>query len=92
MPVVVFEHHLKEFEPWFELFSSNPPPEVGRWRLVRGMDDPNRVHVVGEVDASEVEDVKSLFETGKMKDVIAQANELSTTPITMTWLDDVKPG
>ena len=92
MPVVVFVHHLKEFDPWFELFSSNPPPAVGKWRLMRGVDDRNRVHVVGDVAATEVDDVKSFFESEKMKDILGQANELSTTPIEVTWLDDVKPG
>ncbi|MFB3102474.1 MAG: hypothetical protein ACE1ZV_04355 [Alphaproteobacteria bacterium] len=92
MPVVTFIHHLRDFDAWFALFSSNPPPPIGKWRLMRGIDNPNRVHVVGEMIASEVDDVKSYFESEKMKDVLGQANELSTTPIEAVWLDDVKPG
>ena len=45
MPVVVFDHHLKDFDEWFALFSANPPPAIGRWLLARGVDDPNRVRV-----------------------------------------------
>ena len=92
MPVVSFVHHLKDFDAWFALFSSNPPPSTGKWRLMRGIDDPNRVHVVGEMAASEVDDVKSFFESDKMKDVLGQANTMSTTPIEVIWLDDVKRG
>ena len=92
MPVMVFVHHLKDYDAWFDLFSANPPPPVGKWRLMRGVDDPNRVHVVGDMAASEVDGVKSYFESDKMRGVLGQANELSTTPIEATWLDDVKPG
>ena len=73
MPVVVFDHRLKDFDTWFELFSANPPPKIGRWRLARGIDDPNRVHVVGEMDASEVEEVKNFFASEKMQAVLGQA-------------------
>jgi hypothetical protein len=91
MPVVVFDHHLKDFDAWFELFSANPPPKIGRWRLARGIDDPNRVHVVGEMDTSEVEDVKKFFESEKMRAVLGQADEMSTTPIERIWLEDITP-
>ena len=44
------DHHLKDFDAWFKVFTDNPPPQVGQWMLVRGIDDPNRVHVVGQVN------------------------------------------
>jgi hypothetical protein len=91
MPIVVFEHHLKDFDQWFALFSANPPPKIGRWRLARGIDDPNRVHVVGEMDASEVDDVKEFFESDKMRDILGQADAMSTTPIETIWLEDITP-
>lgn len=92
MPVAVIDHKLRDFDTWFALFSANPPPSVGTWRLVRGIDDPNRVHVVGEMDASEVGAVKAFFATEKMSSVLEQANEMSTTPIEWIWLDEVNPG
>ena len=49
MPVVVVVYRLTNFDEWLELFEANPPPKVGHWRVVRGMHDRNRVHVVGEV-------------------------------------------
>ena len=91
MPVVVFDHRLKDFDQWFALFSANPPPDIGRWRLARGIDDPNRVHVVGELDASEVEGVKNFFASEKMRSVLAQADEMSTTPIEAIWLEELTP-
>ena len=92
MPIVVIDHRLKDFDTWFELFSANPPPDVGTWRLARGTDDPNRVQVVGEMDASEVDAVKGFFASEKMVAVLDQAGEMSTAPIEWIWLDEVKPG
>ena len=91
MPVVVFDHRLQDFDKWIVLFSANPPPPIGRWRLARGIDDPNRVHVVGEMDASEVDGVKSFFASDKMRAMLGQADEMSTTPIETIWLDDITP-
>lgn len=91
MPVVVFDHRLKNFDEWIALFSANPPPAIGRWRLARGIDDPNRVHVVGEMDPSEDDEVKSFFASDKMRAVLSQADDLSTTPIETIWLDDITP-
>ena len=91
MPVVVFDHRLKNFDEWIALFSANPPPPIGRWRLGRGIDDPNRVHVVGEMDASEVDGVKSFFASEKMRAVLDQADAMSTTPIETIWLEDITP-
>jgi hypothetical protein len=69
MPLVVVVHHLKDFNEWITLFTANPPPPVGRWRLARGIDDRNRVHVVGEVSAAEVKDVKDFLNSPRMQDV-----------------------
>ena len=92
MPIVVFDHQLKEFDEWVALFGANPPPDIGNWRMARGIDDPNRVHVVGEMAASEVDAVKAFFETDKMKEILGKADGLSTRPIEITWLEEVKPG
>jgi len=35
MPVVVVVHRLKNFDEWINLFKADPPPKVGRWRLLR---------------------------------------------------------
>jgi hypothetical protein len=91
MPVLVFDHRLKDFDEWFKLFSANPPPQIGRWRLARGIEDPNRVHVVGEMDASEVQGVKDFFDSEKMRQVLEQADEMSTAPIDRIWLEDITP-
>ena len=91
MPIVVIDHRLKDFDTWFELFSANPPPAIGRWRLARGIDDTNRVHVVGEMDASEVEGVKNFFASEKMRAVLGQADEMATTPMEIIWLEDITP-
>jgi hypothetical protein len=89
MAVLVADHHLKDFDSWFKLFAANPPPEVGHWRLVRGIDDPNRVHVVGEMDTADVAAVKAFFASEKMQRVFGQVNELSTSPIEFIWFEDV---
>jgi len=49
MPVDVAVHRLKNFDEWFKLFKSNRPPKVGRWRVMRGIEDRNRVNVVAEL-------------------------------------------
>lgn len=92
MPIIAVDHHLKDFDAWFEIFSSNPPPDIGKWRLIRGVDDPNRVRVVGEVAASEVEDVKEFMNSEKMQNVFNQVNEMSTIPLEFVWFDEVAPG
>ena len=91
MAIVVFDHHLKDFDAWFALFSANPPPPIGEWRLARGTDDPNRVHVVGIMEASEVEAVKSFFASDTMRTVLGQVDEMSVTPIETIWLEEVAP-
>jgi hypothetical protein len=61
MPVVVAIHRLKNFDEWFKLFKSNPPPKVGRWRILRGSEDRNRVHVVAELTESEAKELKDFI-------------------------------
>lgn len=92
MPTIVVDHHLKDFDSWFEIFRADPPPDVGRWRVARGIDDPNRVHVVGDMDTTEVEAVKEFLSSEHMQTVFARVNEGSTRPIEFIWLDDVSPG
>ncbi len=91
MPILVCEHHLKDFDEWFKIFSANPPPKTGRWRVARGTDDPNRVHVVAELDASEVDEIKSFIASDEMQAVFSKVNEMSTAPLQFIWLDEVTP-
>lgn len=92
MAILVVDHHLKDFDTWFEIFAANPPPQIGRWRLARGIDDPNRVHVVGEMDSSEIKDVEEFMASENMQGVFRQVNEMSTSPMEFTWFEDVSPG
>lgn len=92
MPILVADHHLKDFDTWMQMFSANPPPDAGSWRLIRGIDDPNRVQVIGEVTVSEVEEVKDFMESERMRKVFVEVNEMSTSPVTLEWFDDVSPG
>ena len=89
MPVVVAVHRLKNFDEWFKLFKSNPPPKVGRWRVMRGIEDRNRVHVVAELTASEAKDVKEFIQSKHMQDVFKQVNDISTAPIEFIWLEEI---
>lgn len=92
MTIFVADHHLKDFDKWFEMFSANPPPEIGSWRLIRGIDDPNRVQVIGEMSNAEVGDVKDFLASERMQKVFEQVNELSYSPVEFVWLDEVRPG
>ena len=91
MPVVVVVHHLKNFDEWIKIFEADPPPKVGRWRLLRGSDDRNRVHVVGDVAASEVKAVKEFLRSQHMQDVFKRVNAMSTTPLEFVWLEELAP-
>ena len=91
MPVVVGVHRLKDFDEWIKLFKANPPPAVGRWWVLRGSDDRNRVHVVGEVSASEVTTVKEFIGSQHMQDVFARVNAMSTAPLDFIWLNELAP-
>jgi hypothetical protein len=44
------------------------------------------------MNESEVDAVKEFFSSEKMSTVLRQANEMSTTPMELIWLDDVKIG
>jgi hypothetical protein len=91
MPLFVVIHHLEDFNEWITLFKANPPPPVGSWRLARGIDDRNRVHVVGEVSAAEAKDVKDFLNSPRMQDVFRRVNAMSTAPLEFVWLEEVKP-
>jgi hypothetical protein len=43
------------------------------------------------MDTSEVEGVKNFFASEKMRAVLGQADEMSTTPIETIWLEDITP-
>jgi hypothetical protein len=94
MPVIVVVHRLKDFDEWIKIFKADPPPKVGRWRLFRGSDDRNRVHVVGDVAASEVKVVKDFLGSQHMQDVFKRVNAMSTAPLEFIWLDELvfRPG
>lgn len=89
MPILVAVHRLKNFDEWFKLFKSNPPPKVGRWRVARGSEDRNRVHVVAELTESEVKEAKDFMQSKHMEDVFKQVNEMSTSPMEIIWLEAV---
>jgi hypothetical protein len=91
MPLLVAVHRLRDFDEWIKLFKSNPPPRIGRWRLTRGIDDRNRVHVVAEVEASEVNAVKEFLESERMQDVFLRVNAMSTAPLEFIWLEELTP-
>ena len=84
MPVVVAVHRPKNFDEWFKLFKSNPLPKVGRWRVLRGSEDRNRVYVVAELASSEVKDVKDFIQSKHMQDV-----DMSTAPMEFIWLEEL---
>jgi hypothetical protein len=91
MPVHVAVHRLKDFDEWIKVFKANPPPPVGRWRLLRGIEDRNRVHVVAEMEASEVKGVKEFLVSPQMRDVFQRVNAMSTAPVEFLWLEDLTP-
>jgi hypothetical protein len=92
MPVlVVADHRLKNFDEWIEIFKSNPPPQISRWRLARGIDDPNRVQVVAELEPSEVQQFKAFLESERMQEVFRRVNAMSRAPIEFIWLEQVAP-
>ena len=92
MPTLVADHHVKDFDAWLEIFNANPPPELGSWRVIRGIDDPTRVQVVSELDASEVAGIKEFIASEKMQAVFRQVNQMSTQPMEIIWLDEVRLG
>ncbi len=52
MATLIADHQLINFDEWFALFSANPPPAIGKWRLLRGSDDPNRATDRARIDLS----------------------------------------
>ncbi len=91
MPMLIVDHHLKNFDDWIELFTGNPPPSIGNWRLMRGTDDPNRVCVVGEFAASETNDVRAFVDSEKMQGVFREVNAMSDQSMEFIWLDEASP-
>ena len=91
MPVVVVVHRLKNFDEWLKVFKADPPPKIGRWRLLRGSDDRDRVHVVGEMAASEVKAVKDWIKSQHMQDVFKRVDAMSTAPLEFIWLEELAP-
>jgi hypothetical protein len=91
MPTVVVVHRLKDFDEWIKILKANPPPKIGRWRLLRGSDDRNRAHVVGDVAASEVKAAKDFLGSQHMQDVFKRINAMSTAPLEFIWLEEVTP-
>lgn len=92
MPMLIADHHLNNFDDWFEIFSSNPPPPIGKWRMLRGSDDPNRVYVIGEFADSEVDAVKQWMATEDMRNAFEQVNQMATAPLEFVWVKDATPG
>ena len=72
-------------------FKTNPPPQIGRWRVDPRVDDRNRVHVVAELQPSEVKGVKDFLASERMKDVFRRVNAMSTAPLEFIWLEEVAP-
>ncbi len=91
MPIFVAIHHLEDFDEWLKVYKANPPPKVGRWRLTRGVDDRNRVHVVGEVKPSDVNEVKTFLGSDRMQEVFRRVNAMSTAPVEFVLLEEVEP-
>ena len=88
MPTLVATHNLKNFDDWAAIYAENPPPPQGTWRVLRGVEDPNRVYVIGEIDESEVEAVKAWAASDEMLSVFAAVNDMSNTPLDIVWTDD----
>ncbi len=92
MPLLIADHHLKNFDDWFKLFTSNPPPPLGKWRLLRGTDDPNRVYVIGEIEESELDGVNEWAASEQMQTVFKQVDEMSEVALEFVWVKDQTPG
>ncbi len=89
--MLIADHHLKNFDDWIKLFTANPPPSVGNWRLMRGTEDPNRVYVIGDFATSEADDVRAFFDSEKMQDIFRQVDAMSNQPLEFVWLDEASP-
>lgn len=91
MPSLIVDHHLKDFDDWFELFERNPPPPIGTWRLFCGRDDPNRVFVIGEFGEAEVDAVREWAASAPMQETFKKVNEMSEAPMEFVWVNDETP-
>jgi hypothetical protein len=60
------------------------------WRL-RGSENRNRVHAVGEIAASEVKAIKDFLGSQHMQDVLKRVNAMSTAPLEFIWLEELAP-
>jgi hypothetical protein len=89
MTMFIADHQLRDFDEWSKLFKANPPPKVGTWRLMRSVDDQNRVYVIGEVKQSDIATVKNFLASERMQDVFQQANAMSKAPIEFLLLEEV---
>ena len=56
---------------------------------MRGTEDRNRVHVVGEMAASEVKAVKDFIASPHMQEVFKHVNAMSTAPQEFIWLEEL---
>ena len=84
---IVTVHRLKNFDEWFKLFKSNPPPKVGRWRVFREAKIAIEF-TLSPMAASEVRDVKDFIQSKHMQDVFKQVNDMSTAPLELIWLEE----
>jgi hypothetical protein len=91
MPVAIAIHRLKDFDAWIKIFKENPPPPVGRWRMLRGTEDRNYVLVVGDIGASDVNTVNDFLASERMQDVFRRVDAMSKAPIEFVWLEEQKP-
>jgi hypothetical protein len=92
MPLLVADHHLKNFDDWFAIFTSHPPPPIGNWCLFQAADDPNRVYVIGDIADSDVDAVNEWAGSEEMQAAFAQVNEMSEEPLEIVWVNEVIPG
>ena len=85
MPTLIATHQLKHFDDWARNYADNPPPPQGTWRVLRGVDDPNRVYVVGEVDEADLDAVNAWAGSDAMQAVFARVTEISDAPLEIVW-------
>jgi hypothetical protein len=52
------------------------------------MDDRNRVHLVAELQSSEVMQVFDFIDSDHLRDVFKRVNAMSTAPLEFIWLEE----
>jgi len=87
MPTIIVDHRLKSYDAWLKIYSDYPPPAIGTWKVLRGRDDPNRVFVIGEFDASEVDAVNEWAALEQTQETFAKVNDISEAPIDVVWTE-----